>query len=186
MLWAYATASLVCMSAWKFLLYTSFCLFVCFTVYEKLKTCFDSIKLKCEPRELMAVVHVVLFYYIIRGLVPCRSSRVGQTVFYNLPSFPVSKRLSTPFEPFEPYNNMAEETNVQSRWAICTHLGVGGLAQGPDCPWPLKPLSPHWDLRGWFSALLSWSGPGRWYIKTITRSKRQPCLGSGIKLEGCA
>lgn len=104
----YAIAYLVWTSVWKFLWSTSF---VCFTVYEKLKTCFDSIKLKVGGKRANGNGPrcIVLLYWYYQGLVPSRSSQVDED---SLPSFSVSKRLCTCFEPFEPYNNTAEETGV--------------------------------------------------------------------------
>ena len=57
------------------------------------------------------MAHVALFYYIIRGLVPWRSSQVDQMAFYDLPF--QFQRVSFYLVCFEPYSSMAEETNVQ-------------------------------------------------------------------------
>ena len=142
--WVYAIAYLVWTSAWKFLLSTSF---VCFTVYEKLKTCFDSIKLKVGGKRAngSGPYCIVLSYWYYQGLVPCRSSQVHQD---SLPSFSVSKHLCTCFEPFEPYSNTAEETSVQSRRALCPATHVSRARLRPQLPWLLKLPSPHWDLKG--------------------------------------
>lgn len=75
--WVYAIAYLVWTSAWKFLLSTSF---VCFAVYEKLKTCFFSIKLKVGGKRANGngPYCIVLSCWYYQGLVPYRSNQVDQ------------------------------------------------------------------------------------------------------------
>ena len=134
----YAIAYLVWTSVWKFLLSTSF---VCFTVYEKLKTCFDSIlKVGGKRANCSGPCCIVLLHWYYQGLAPYGSSQVGQD---NLPSCLVSNHLCTCSEPFESYNNTAEETNVQSRWALCPgHTGEQSLPMAPTALAPESTVSP--------------------------------------------
>lgn len=134
----YAIAYLVWTSVWKFLLSTSF---VCFTVYEKLKTCFDSIlKVGGQRANCNGPCCIVLLHWYYQGLAPYRSSQVDHD---SLPSCFVSKRLCTCFEPFEPYNNTAEEANVQSRWALCPgHIGQQSLPMALTALAPESTVSP--------------------------------------------
>lgn len=176
--WVYAIAYLVWTSVEIPLVYL-LCLF--YSLW-KVETCFDSIKLKVGGKRANGNGPrcIVLLYWYYQGLVPSRSSQVDVTVFL---SFSVSKRLCTCFEPFEPYNNTAEETGVKQVGLLeATH--ESRVTCGPGCLWLLKLPSPHW-----LSETLIF-GPfhthqALQYIKRITGIKLQPCLGSGTKWKGC-
>lgn len=72
------------------------------------------------------------------------------------------------------------------QWATESH----GQAVGEPGPEPRLPLGPNSTVfplgSERFSALASWSSPGRCYLKMITRSQLRSCLGGGIKCEGLA
>lgn len=129
---------------------------VCLLVYEKLKTRFDFVMLKCETRECC----LGWFDRIVWGPGPWRSSRLDQTVCHNLPFW--FQRISLSLTAMQLKKLMCEAGGSS---AHVTHPGLARAWPGPICPWLLR------GLRGCFSAIATWLSAGRWHIKIIMRSK---------------